>query len=64
MRCRIIVVTEGMTAAELRDVHLQHAATVQQAVDEALRDYRRADIGVLPYGGLVLPVLPARPEVD
>ena len=61
MRCRIIVVTGGMTRAELKDVHLDHAATVQEAVDEALASYNRPSIGVMPYGGLVLPVLPVRP---
>jgi lactate racemase len=61
MKCRIIVVTEGMTTAELSDVHLHHATTVQQAVDSAMSDYHRADIGVMPYGGLVLPVLPDVP---
>jgi hypothetical protein len=63
MKCRIIVVTDGLTPAELRDVHLHHAATVQQAVDTALSDYDHADIGLMPYGGLVLPVLPTAPHV-
>ncbi len=60
MGCRIVVVTDGMTAAELTDVHLDHAATVQDAVDQALADYHQPAIGVMPYGGLVVPLLPAR----
>ena len=36
----------------------QRATAVRQAVTTALRDYDRADIGVMPYGGLVLPVVP------
>ena len=59
MSCRIVVVTNGMTAAELEQVHLGHAETVQEAVDRALTDYGPgASIGVMPYAGLVLPVLP------
>jgi nickel-dependent lactate racemase len=59
MNCRIVVVTDGMTAGELMDVHLDRAATVQQAVDEALSNYAGASIGIMPYAGLVLPTLPA-----
>ncbi len=58
MNCRIIVVTDGMTAAELEDVHLDHAPSVQQAVDETLGCYAGgASIGIMPYAGLVLPIL-------
>jgi nickel-dependent lactate racemase len=61
MKCRIIVVTDGMTADELREVHLDHAASVQQAADDALSSYAGgASIGIMPYGGLVLPTLPPR----
>lgn len=61
MGCRIIVVTEGMTAAELKEVHLDHASSVQQAADEALGCYAGgASIGIMPYAGLVLPTLPAQ----
>lgn len=60
MNCRIVIVTEGMTAAELEEVHLGHASRVQQALDAALADYAPdATIGVMPYAGLVLPTLPA-----
>ena len=58
MKCRIIVVTEGMTAAELKEIHLDHAFSVQQAADEALGCYAGgASIGIVPYAGLVLPTL-------
>jgi nickel-dependent lactate racemase len=61
MKCRIIVVTDGMTADELREVHLDHASSVQQAADDALSSYAGgASIGIMPYGGLVLPTLPPR----
>lgn len=61
MKCRIIVVTDGMTADELGEVHLDHASSVQQAADDALSSYAGgASIGIMPYGGLVLPTLPPR----
>jgi hypothetical protein len=57
MECRIIVVTDGMTAEELEEVHLEHAPSVQEAADEALGSYADVSIGVMPCGGLVLPTL-------
>lgn len=57
MKCRVIIVTSGMTAEELEDVHLGHAAQVQDALDEAMNHYEQPSIGVMPYGGLVLPTL-------
>ena len=59
MGCRIIVVTDGMTAAELKEIHLDHAASLQQAADDALGCYAGgASIGIMPHAGLVLPTLP------
>lgn len=57
MDCRIVVVTEGMSAEELEDIHLDHASSLQQAVDDARDSCDDASIGVMPYGGLVLPKL-------
>lgn len=57
MGCRIIVVTDGMSAEELDDVHLGHARDLQLAADEVLGGDSDATIGVMPYGGLVLPTL-------
>jgi len=62
MDCRIILVTDGMTATELEEIHLEHApsADLQQATQEALSCYAdSASIGIMPYAGLVLPTLPA-----
>jgi hypothetical protein len=42
----------------LKEVHLDHAFDLQQAVDDALSRYTDPSIGVMPYGGLVLPTLP------
>lgn len=57
MKCRIIVVTPGMTCTELNEIHLDHAPSVQQALDDALSDYDSASLGIIPHAGLVLPVL-------
>jgi hypothetical protein len=60
MNCRSVIVTGGMTAAELEAVHLGHASRVQEAPDAALADQAPdATIGIMPYVGLVLPTLPA-----
>jgi hypothetical protein len=62
MNCRVIIVTDGMTADELREIHLDHApsADLQRALDDTTRSYGDgASIGVMPYAGLVLPLLPA-----
>jgi nickel-dependent lactate racemase len=57
MGCRIVVVTDGMTAEELEEVHLEHASSLQEAADDALGHYADVSVGVMPYGGLVLPTL-------
>jgi hypothetical protein len=52
-----------MTAAELKEIHLDHApsAGLQRAVEDALGSYSGSpSIGVMPYAGLVLPTLPTR----
>ena len=57
MGCRIIVVTDGMNADELEEIHLEHAPSVQAAAADALSGYTDVSVGVMPYGGLVLPKL-------
>jgi nickel-dependent lactate racemase len=63
MKCRIVVVSEGMRAEELEEIHLEHAeggsvqSALQRAADDALGTYAAASVGVMPYGGLVLPKL-------
>ncbi len=58
MECRIIVVTDGMTAEELDEVHLEHESSLQGAAEKAFGSYAPdASVGVMPYGGLVLPTL-------
>jgi len=58
MGCRIVVVTEGMTTEELEDVHLAHGTDLQRVTEEALQRFAGgASVGLMPYGGLVLPTL-------
>ncbi len=58
MGCRIVIVTDGMSAEELEEIHLEHAPSPQSAADDALSSYGDgASVGVMPYGGLVLPTL-------
>ena len=66
MGCRIVVVTDGMDAEELNEIHLEHAAGgagqagLQRAANDALGSYAEdVSVGVMPYGGLVLPTLPS-----
>lgn len=55
-KCRIITVTDNMTREELKEVHLDHASHVQQALEEALSCHGNgASAAVMPYAGLVLP---------
>ena len=58
LKCKMVVVTDGMTPEELREVHMGHASTLQQAIDEALQSHgSQARITVLPYAGKVIPKL-------
>jgi nickel-dependent lactate racemase len=55
-KCRIQIVTDNMTKEELKEVHLEHAPNVQEALDEALDRYGNgASVAVMPYAALVLP---------
>ena len=55
-KCRIQIVTDNMTKEELKEVHLEHASTVQHALDEALDRYGNgASVAVMPYAALILP---------
>lgn len=58
LKCKMIVVTEGMTAAELHEVHMSHANDLQEALDQAMQEYGpEAKLSVLPYAGKMIPEL-------
>ncbi len=55
-KCRIKVVTQGMSDATLRQCHVEPAASVEQAVAESLAEYGpAAKVAVIPKGPYVLP---------
>ena len=54
--CRVTVVSDGLSAEVLRQCHVEHAATVEVAVADSLREYGpAAKIAVIPKGPYVLP---------
>jgi nickel-dependent lactate racemase len=55
-RCRVKVVTDGLSADALRKCYVEPAATVEQAVAESLAEYGPgARVAVIPKGPYVLP---------
>jgi lactate racemase len=55
-RCRVRVVTDGLSAEVLRGCHAEPAASVEAAVAECLAEYGpTARVGVIPKGPYVLP---------
>jgi nickel-dependent lactate racemase len=55
-RCKVKVVTHGLTPEVLRQCHVEPAASVEQAVAESLAEYGpRARVAVIPKGPYVLP---------
>ena len=55
-RCRVKVVSDGLSAETLRLCHVEAAATVEQAVAESLEEYGpRRSVAVIPKGPYVLP---------
>ena len=55
-RCRVKVVTNGLSAEALRRCYVEPAATVEQAVSDSLTEYGpSARVAVIPKGPYVLP---------
>jgi nickel-dependent lactate racemase len=55
-RCKVKVVTHGLTPETLRRCHVEPVATVEQAVADSLAEYGpSARVGVIPKGPYVLP---------
>lgn len=58
LHCKMVVVTDGMTPAELSEAHMGYASSLQQAIDKAIQDHGpQARISILPYAGKVIPRL-------
>jgi len=59
-RCKVKVVTQGLSAETLRRCYVEPASTVEQAVAESLAEYGpSARVAVIPKGPYVLPYLAA-----
>lgn len=56
-RAKIFVVSDGLVKEDLEVLHYTSYPSVQSALDEALRLIPNATIGILPKGGISLPVL-------
>jgi len=55
-KCKVKVVTQGLSAEVLRTCHVEPAASVEQAVAESLAEYGpAATLAVIPKGPYVLP---------
>jgi nickel-dependent lactate racemase len=55
-KCRVKVVTQGLSADDLRQCQVEPAASVEQAVADSLAEYGPgAKIAVIPKGPYVLP---------
>jgi nickel-dependent lactate racemase len=55
-KCRVKVVSDGLSAETLRRCYVTPAATVEQAVAECLQEYGpQARVAVIPKGPYVLP---------
>jgi len=57
-KCRVKVVTDGLSPEVLRACHVEPAASVEQAVADCLHDYGpQSTVAVIPKGPYVLPYL-------
>jgi len=56
-KARVFSVSEGLIKEDLDALHYIPYSTVQSALDEALRQIPGATIGILPKGGISLPIL-------
>ncbi len=55
-RCKVKVVTQGLSAEVLRNCHVEPAESVEKAIADCLEEYGpNARIGVIPKGPYVLP---------
>ena len=51
----LIVVTDGLTAEQLRDMDMEHAPSVEAAISRVNGSYREPDVIVLPVGSSTFP---------
>jgi nickel-dependent lactate racemase len=51
----LLVVTDGLTAQQLQDMDMEHAASVEEAISRVRTRYKRPDVIVLPVGSSTFP---------
>jgi nickel-dependent lactate racemase len=51
----LLVVTDGLTAQQLQDMDMEHAASVEEAIRRVSAKYKRPDVIVLPVGSSTFP---------
>lgn len=56
-RAKIYMVSEGLTPEQIRGICYTPAGSLQEALDAALAEKPDATIGLLPQGGISLPIL-------
>lgn len=63
-KTRVFIVTDGLCDEDIRVLGYERFCSVQGALDEAMARIPGARIGVLPKGGVALPVIAGRPNHD
>ncbi len=56
-RAEVYMISDGLSEEEIRKMEYIPAASVQEALDTALAKRPQATVGILPLGGISLPVL-------
>jgi len=57
-RCNVICVSDGLSSAQVKNLGLQEAENVEEALEKAREEQGKdSKIGIIDYGGDVLPVL-------
>ena len=56
-RAKVYMVSDGLTDEEIKNIGYIPAGSVQEALDAALAEKPDATVGILPQGGISLPIL-------
>lgn len=56
-RAKVYIVSEGLTEDDIKSMGCIPAASIQDALDDALAQAPESTVGILPRGGIALPVL-------
>jgi nickel-dependent lactate racemase len=59
----LLVVTDGLTTEQLQDMDMEHAASVEEAINWVSARYKRPDVIVLPVGSSTFPYVEKEAEL-